>query len=146
MATDDLARGDYKAAVSDVTLGFLFRWMGNAHSPGSRGTGVLDDIAEEAAEKSDDAFRAAEELAKGVEAARVPFRGFQEWGRALWGRNVQGAKEAIEKLTPELARRIDPAKARQALEFYKQAAASGRGGETALARVRLMEQILELQK
>ena len=49
-------------------------------------------------------------------------------------------------MTPEIAKTIDPAKARQALEFYKQAAASGRGGEAAVERVRLMERILELQK
>jgi hypothetical protein len=64
----------------------------------------------------------------------------------LWGRNLEGAQKAIQSMTPEVAKSIDPAKARQALEFYKQAAASGRGGETAGARVQLMERILELQK
>jgi hypothetical protein len=64
----------------------------------------------------------------------------------LWGRGPEGARQAFERLTPAIARRIDPAKARQALEFYKQAAAAGRGGQAALERVRLMEHILELQK
>jgi RHS repeat-associated protein len=78
-------------------------------------------------------------------AARIPFKGFQEWGRPLWGRNLEGAQKALENMTPEVARTIDPGKARQALKFYKQAAASGRGGETATARVKLMERILQLQ-
>ena len=47
MAVDDLGRDDYKGAALDVTLGFVFRWMGNAHSPGSRGTGVLEEVAED---------------------------------------------------------------------------------------------------
>src|SRR5690606_19072872 len=66
--------------------------------------------------------------ARGV---RVPFKGFQEWGRPLWGRNVEGAQKAVESMTPEVAKTIDPEKARQALEFYRQAADGGRGGETA---------------
>jgi RHS repeat-associated protein len=79
-------------------------------------------------------------------APRIPFKGFQEWGRPLWGRSLEGAQNALREMTPEMARTIDPGKARQALEFYKQAGASGRGGETAAARVRLMERILELQR
>jgi RHS repeat-associated protein len=79
-------------------------------------------------------------------APKIPFKGFQEWGRPLWGRGPEGATKALENLTRETARAVDPAKARQAAEFYKQAAASGRGGEAALERVRLMERILELQR
>jgi hypothetical protein len=79
-------------------------------------------------------------------APKIPFEGFQEWGRPLWGKSVEGAQQALEKMTPEVAKTIDPTKARQALEFYKQAGASGRGGDAATARVRLMERILQLQK
>jgi hypothetical protein len=79
-------------------------------------------------------------------APKIPFKGFQEWGRPLWGRNLEGAQKAFETMTPEVAKTIDPTRARQALEFYKQAEATGRGGETAGARIRLMERILELQK
>lgn len=79
-------------------------------------------------------------------APGVPFKGFQEWGRPLWGKNVQEARKALNEMTPEVAKTIDPGKARQALEFYKQAGASGRGGATAGVRVHLMRRILQLQR
>jgi hypothetical protein len=59
---------------------------------------------------------------------------------------LEGAQKALENMTAEVAKTINPRKVRQAREFYKQAGASGRGGETAAARVKLMERILELQK
>jgi hypothetical protein len=49
-------------------------------------------------------------------------------------------------MTKEAAAKIDPSKVRDALEFYKQAVISGRGGETAALRVKLIEAILNLQK
>ena len=76
----------------------------------------------------------------------MAWKGFQDWGRPLWGKDVEGAQKALEEMTPEVAKTIDSGKARQALEFYKQAGASGRGGATAGVRVRHMQRILELQK
>jgi hypothetical protein len=77
---------------------------------------------------------------------KVPFEGFQEWGRPLWGRGVEGAKDAINRMTRDLALRIDPEKAQMAREFYREAEAAGKGAEAARFRQMLMDRILQLQR
>jgi RHS repeat-associated protein len=86
--------------------------------------------------------------AKAAKAAKraIPFEGFTKWGSDLWNSGEKGAREALRGMTPALARKIDPVKARQALDFYKEAAANGRGGRAAPIRVKLMRRILKLQE
>jgi hypothetical protein len=79
---------------------------------------------------------------------RRPFEGFQEWGRSVvqWGSRVSGAIERAAEMTGEQAARIDPQKVQAARDFYVRMVDSGRGGQAAAERVKLMDRIIELQR
>lgn len=81
-------------------------------------------------------------------AGKIPFAGFQDWGRNVvqWGSKASGAIEAAENMTAEMAAKIDPAKVQAAKTFYENAVANGKGGDAAAARAQLMQKILDLQK
>ncbi len=79
---------------------------------------------------------------------RIPFEGFQEWGRnaVQWGSRASGAIERAAEMTVEQAGRIDPQKVQAARDFYGRMVDLGRGGPAAVERVKLMERIIELQR
>ena len=81
-------------------------------------------------------------------AGRIPFEGFQKWGRDAvgWGQNAAGAAKAMGEMTAEKAASLDPTKVQAAKAFYENAVANGRGGTAAPARVQLMQRIIDLQK
>jgi RHS repeat-associated protein len=92
---------------------------------------------------------AAEATAAGTAAAsKIPFEGFQEWGRAAvgWGQDAAGATKALAEMTAEKAATLDPAKVQAAKAFYENAVANGKGGAAAPVRVELMQKVLDLQK
>ncbi len=84
----------------------------------------------------------------GAAAGKIPFAGFQQWGREVvqWGGRASGAIERAAQMTAEQAATLDPTKVRQALDFYRNGIEAGRGGAAAPERMRLMERILELQQ
>jgi RHS repeat-associated protein len=86
--------------------------------------------------------------ATGAAAGRIPFDGFQAWGRSAvgWGQNAAGAAKAMAEMTVEKAGMLDPSKVQAAKTFYENAVANQKGGAAASARVELMQKILELQK
>ena len=91
---------------------------------------------------------AAEATAAGTAAtSKIPFEGFQAWGRTAigWGQNAAGAAKAMAEMTVEKAAMLDPSEVQAAKAFYENAVANERGGAAARARVELMQRILELQ-
>ena len=84
----------------------------------------------------------------GAAVSKIPFDGFQEWGRTAvgWGRGAAGAARAMADMSVEKAAAIDPQKVQAAKVFYENAVASGKGSTAAPVRVQLMQRILDLQK
>lgn len=69
-----------------------------------------------------------------------------EFGRKLWGRGPEDAQRKLETITRhelELMG-VDCELARYWRDFYRKAAISGRGGESAELRRQLMERCMEL--
>jgi len=106
------------------------------------GTGIVAGVGGITAGAAEVAATAGSALPK------VPFEGFQAWGREVvqWGRGAPGAVQRIGEMTAEHAARLDPGKVQQARDFYARMAEAGKGGAAALERVKLMDRILELQK
>jgi hypothetical protein len=68
------------------------------------------------------------------------------WGNAVWGKGPQEALDLIGTRTPDELRALglDADRARGLANFYQNAAELGQGGETAPARVALMQHIADL--
>jgi hypothetical protein len=68
-----------------------------------------------------------------------------EWGFKIWGRGAQAALDLIGRRSAADLRAIGltPEGAQRLADFYRAAAAAGRGGQAAQNRVKLMEDIIK---
>jgi hypothetical protein len=68
-----------------------------------------------------------------------------EWGAKVWGQGPEGADENMDKTPSELAELgITIEVAEEWRDFYERAAAEGQGGETAPARIDLLEHFIHI--